>query len=86
MDSTQLTDERLARLKEIVGRHLRFYNRLTDRMNRVGFRGTDPLLIAAFEAQHKVQSLSVELHYASCKSGVGRERQGETTRTEPGQT
>src|SRR4051794_38190385 len=72
MDSYQLTDEQYAQLKEIVGRHLRFYNRLTDRRNRVGFPGDDTVLLAAFRAQHAVMALSVELHYASCKSGVGR--------------
>lgn len=73
MDANSLTNEQIAKLQEIVGRHLRFYNRLTDRMNRIGFPGNNEVLLAAFRAQHAVQALSVHLHYSSCKSGVGRE-------------
>src|SRR3954466_15083978 len=71
MDSTQLTDEQYRRLQEVIGRHQRYYNRLTERMNRL-FPGNDPMLRAAFAAGYAVQNLSVEVHYASCKHGVGR--------------
>jgi hypothetical protein len=47
--------------------------RLLDRLRQVGLDVRDPeltrLVAAARDATH---SLSVELHYQSCKSGVGR--------------
>jgi hypothetical protein len=45
-------------------------------MNRVGFPGTDDVYLAALRAQDAVQGLAVNVHYASCKSGVGREAKG----------
>ena len=65
-----LTYDQLAKLKEQVGRHLRYYNRLQRRMEQRGFCAEEHALVS--EAIHKVHALSVHLHYASCRGGVGR--------------
>ncbi len=69
--SYDLHPEQAAKLKAIVARHLRFLNRLCNRMNHLGFPPTDPLWQAAARARNALQDLSVACHYATCKSGVG---------------
>ena len=51
MDSTTLKDEQYRQLLATIRRHQRFYNRLIERMNRVGFPGTDDVYLAAPRAQ-----------------------------------
>jgi hypothetical protein len=69
-----ITTDQANRLREQVARKLRFLNRLVDRMTRLKFPPADPLYRAALNARHALQGLHVEAHYASCTSGVGRER------------
>jgi hypothetical protein len=72
MTGRDLTPAQLTKLKRIVGRNLRFYNRLVERMDLMHFEVNDPLRLAALRARDGTHHLSVELHYASCESGVGR--------------
>jgi len=46
--------------------------RLRSRMEKVGFLPDDPVFLLVAKAQDAVQHLRVELHYRSCRSGVGR--------------
>jgi hypothetical protein len=72
MTEADLKPEQVERLAAIVGRELRFLNRLCDRMNRLGFPPDDPLFRAAMLARNGMHGLNVAAHYANCESGVGR--------------
>lgn len=72
MDSSYLTSEQVERLRAIVGRDLRFLNRLCARMQRLAFPLDDPLCQAATRARDVMQDLYTSIHYCGCKSGVGR--------------
>ena len=56
----------------VVLRSLVYLGALIDRMNRRGFSPDDRLFRRALEAFDKVHALNIELHYMSCKAGVGR--------------
>ena len=70
MDSTRLTREQADRVRRVVARHLRYLNRLCDRMNRLGFPPADPLFDAADRARRAVQDLHVAALYAKCQHGA----------------
>ena len=72
MTSDDLQPEQCQKLGAIVGRQLRFLNRLCARMDRLGFTPSDPLWQAAQQARDAVQGLNVAAHYAGCRHGVGR--------------
>ena len=72
MDSSDLTPEQAERLKVIVGRQLRFLNRMVGRMQQRQFPVDDPIWVAGIAARNAAQDLFVACHYAGCKSGVGR--------------
>ena len=74
MTSDDLTPQQAEALKAILGRHLRFLNRLQERMNQRKFATDDPLWLAVVHARNAAQDLFVACHYAECKSGVGRPR------------
>ena len=74
MDSNDLTPAQANRLREILGRNLRFVARLCQRMERLGFPADDPLYVAASKAQRALQEVHVRAHYCSCTSGVGKPR------------
>ncbi len=57
MDSDRLTAEQAKKLKEQVGRTVRYYNRLVARMELRRFGPTDPLYRAALNARNAAQSL-----------------------------
>ena len=71
MDSTDITPEQAERLKSIVGRQLRFLNRMIGRMQQRQFPVDDPIWLASIAARNASQDLFVACHYAGCKSGVG---------------
>lgn len=71
MNSKDLTREQLERLGEIVGRQLRYYNKLADRMNRVGFVPSDRLMFQVQRTQGELQALRMEIHYLAVGGGVG---------------
>jgi hypothetical protein len=69
----KLTTDQARKIRDALGPAHGYLNRLIDRLQATGLRDRDKhlyaLVRAAEEAMHK---LSVELHYQSCKSGVGR--------------
>lgn len=67
-----MTERRIAALKAIVVRDLRFLGKLRARMERLGFRPDDRLYRVTSKAYDAVHAMNVELHYLSCKSGVAR--------------
>jgi len=67
-----LTTAQAEALRVLIGKHLRFLNRLIDRMTRVGIAPTDELFISALRARDALQHLHVACHYASCRGGVGK--------------
>ena len=72
MDSSQLTPGQAEKLREAIRPHLCYLTRLRERMERRGFPGSDPLYRAVVTAQRAVQGVYTELHYLSCRGGVGR--------------
>ena len=72
--------EQADKLQAMVARELRFLNRLCQRMQLRRFRPDDPLWLAAHRARDSVQHLHVAVHYAGCRSGVGRPTQPEPAR------
>ncbi len=72
MNSDDLTPAQAERLKAVLGRHLRFLNRLVTRMQQLQFPLDDPLWVATVAARDKAQDLLTAAHYSSCRSGVGR--------------
>ena len=59
----------------VVGRHMRFYGRLRDRMDRLGWPPADPVRRDVERAWERVYGLSVRLHDASCPDQTfGRQR------------
>ena len=73
MDSSDITPEQAERLKAIVGRQLRFLNRMVSSMQQRQFPVDDPVWVAGIAARNAAQDLFVACHYAGCKSGVGRQ-------------
>jgi hypothetical protein len=51
---------------------LGYLGRLARRMEERGFPPDDPYYLLVLRAQDAVHRLSVETHYRSCTSGVGR--------------
>jgi hypothetical protein len=72
VDSTDLRPKQAERLGAQVRRHLRYLNRLCERMTRLGFPPHDPLYVGAVKARAAMQDLHMAAHYASCAHGVGR--------------
>jgi hypothetical protein len=42
------------------------------RMDKLAFRADDGVYRHAVDAQHAMQALCMELHYLSCRRGVGK--------------
>jgi hypothetical protein len=76
MDSSHLTRQQAEALRAQVAVRLRWLNRLTARMQRVGFSPQDELFLATQRARNFMQDLMTAAHYASCEHGVGREAKG----------
>jgi hypothetical protein len=72
MTRDDLTTEQAATLNKSIRKHLAYLIRLRTRMEKAGFSLTDALLQSVTAAYNATYHLSVELHYLSCKSGVGR--------------
>ena len=51
---------------------LNYLYRLKSRMEKVGFKPDDPLLVKVKVANDAIFDLSIDLHYHGCRSGVGR--------------
>ena len=72
MDSSDLTPQQVERLKAVVGRQLRFLNRMVARMQQRQYPLDDPLWLAGVTARNAAQDLLTAASYAGCPSGVGR--------------
>ena len=73
MESRDVERWQAAQIRESLQPSLRYLGRLQKRMEEVGFLPSDRLLTLVREAYNSMHHLSVELHYLSCKGGVGRE-------------
>lgn len=71
MDSTDLTHQQAERMHRSIWPLQNYLARLTKRMEGTGFPPNDPLYAKAKKAYDATCALMVELHYLSCKSGVG---------------
>jgi hypothetical protein len=67
-----LTREQAAAVSAKIGPMLGYLVRLRQRIDKVGFLPGDPLYVLVRDAENKLHHLSVELHYRSCESGVGK--------------
>jgi hypothetical protein len=72
VDYTSLTPEQNAMLADRVGRDLRYYGKLRDRINKLGFPPHDPLFLAVSRAYDGLHAARVHLHYTSVTTGIGR--------------
>ena len=68
----KLTCEQAACINKALYPLANYLIRLRRRMERVGFLPDDPFYRLVAKAQDAVQQLTVDLHYRSCRSGVGR--------------
>jgi hypothetical protein len=71
VQSDDLTREQIEELASIVKRDLRFYARLIDRCNQLGFQPDDPLLRRIVRVRNDLADTFSSLHYLTCSSGVG---------------
>jgi hypothetical protein len=77
MDSDDLTPEQAGTLYRGLVGGMNYLLRLRTRMEKAGFKPDDPVYQMVFKAYDAMHRLSVELHYRSCKSGVGRPNRDE---------
>jgi hypothetical protein len=68
-----ITIEQAKQLEATVGRMLGYLNALRSRMEKQGFPPNDLLRERVERAYDAVHSLSVRLHYLTCKSGVWKQ-------------
>jgi hypothetical protein len=68
----EITPAQADALKCRLVTHLRFLNRLCDRLNALSVPPDDPLVLAAHRARESMQDLHVACHYHSCTHGVGK--------------
>jgi hypothetical protein len=71
MDSSKLKTWQARRMHDALSPALGYLSRLRSRMETVGFPPDDKLF-GVSEAQSIMQQLVMELHYLSCKRGVGQ--------------
>jgi hypothetical protein len=71
VESKDLIPQQAQRIRDVVGRHLRYLGRLRERMNVMSFPRADPLFVSVTAAYHAVHELNVRLRYLACESGVG---------------
>jgi hypothetical protein len=72
MKPSDLPPEKIAKLREQIGRQLRYHNRLCARMQRLGWPLDDPIVREGMRARDALQDLYTATHYAGVQSGVGR--------------
>ena len=81
MDSGDLTTHQADQMHKSMFPLVNYLSRTVKRMERTGFPPNDPLFTSARRAYDEVRSLTVELHYLSCKSGVSRPAKENRERT-----
>ena len=67
----KLTHEQAAALGKRLGPTVGYLFRLRERLEKVGFAQTDKLYQRVCRAQDAMYALGIELHYLSCRGGVG---------------
>ncbi len=72
MTSDDLTPDQLRKISDRVRGLLGYLHRLRSRMQDNGFPLDDDLYRLVTDAEDVVHRLSVDVHYRSCGSGVGR--------------
>ena len=72
MDSSQITTDQAAKIKDAIGPAFGYLSRLVQRMERRGFPPDDQLFKLATAAHDRMQHLWITLHYMSIKEGVWR--------------
>ena len=72
MQSDELTPDQCEIMRDSIGRQKAYLFRLKQRMEAECFHPQDPLYRKTCRACDAVLDLWVDLHYRSCKSGVGR--------------
>ena len=73
-------------MHESLFRLVNYLSRVVKRMERTGFPPNDPIFTSARRAYDAVSTFCMDLHYLSCKSGVGksaRKRKHGRPHTEP---
>jgi hypothetical protein len=73
MRASRLSKAQAQRLKDQCAAKLRWFNRLVDRMTKMGWEPTGDLYQAALRAQAAVHELHVRSHYAGVRHGVAKE-------------
>jgi hypothetical protein len=74
MDSSQITTEQAEKIKDAIGPAFGYLSRPVQRIERRGFPPDDKLFQLASAAYDRMHHLWGDLHYRSCRSGVGRAR------------
>lgn len=72
MEQKTLKTWQAERISKALYPGMNYLIRLRERMVRVGFIPSDKLYQLVNKAYDAMHSLSVEMHYQSCKRGVGR--------------
>jgi hypothetical protein len=72
VDLSDLTRQQAQELGEKLHPHLGYLTRLTDRMQKRGWKAQDPAYRAAWNARHHLHDLVVRLHYQSAGNPGGR--------------
>ena len=70
MDLSSLTPQQTADLANRLAPMLGYLTRLTDRMQKRGWKSSDPAYVAAWAARDAVHELHVRVRYASCGPGT----------------
>jgi hypothetical protein len=73
MDENSIKPWQATRLREALFPAINYLLRLRRRMDKTGFLPTDRLYGLVCKAYDAMHALYTEVHYLSCKSGVGRE-------------
>ena len=72
MDHNQITTSQARQLHAKLAPMLRYLNRLRSRMDVNSFPRDDQLLLKVTVARDALHKVCVEMHYMTCKTGVGR--------------
>ena len=69
-EKSDLTIDHAKKMKAVIGPMVNYLMRLQQRTDQIGFEPTDPFHLSVKKAKESVYSLSIDLHYMSCVSGV----------------
>jgi hypothetical protein len=74
MDSYDLTPEQLDRINKRLRPTLGYLTRLAKRMHAERFPEVDQLRLLTIEARNALRSLTMSVHYLSCRDSTGQPR------------